>query len=172
MFAELVHVMLKPDTLECDIRDSVVAELQGLGGVLLVSKRMVLDLFQISEIYPVFPNERAKPAVFHYFTTRETEHLVFAGDAGIHARYHREKGKPGKGGIRGKYYTRYTKLTPEELSNWFAGTLHNLEEIDLEMFGRDILHVPNTIEQSLRGLRAVLGRDQFQLLKDQVQCVS
>jgi len=165
MDQEIVHVMLKPDTLEFGMRDVILAELLSLGGKLVAAKRLVLSLAQISEIYSDFNNERAKKAVFYYFTTRETEHLAFIGEPGIHQRYHQAKGKPGKGGIRGKYYTRYTKLTPEELADWFDGTLANIEGIDLEMFARDILHVPNTIEKSKRGLSVVLGSDQIQLIE-------
>jgi nucleoside diphosphate kinase len=165
MNKEIVHVMLKPDTLEFGMRDVILSELLGLGGKLIVAKRLILSLAQISEIYFDFDNERAKKAVFHYFTTRETEHLAFIGEPGIHQTYQQAKGRPGKGGIRGKYYTRYTKLTPEELANWFRGTLANIEDIDLEMFARDILHIPNSVDRSKRGLLIVLDSDQIQLIE-------
>ncbi len=133
---------------------------------LVAVKRLILSLAQISEIYFDFDNERAKKAVFHYFTTRETEHLAYIGEPGIHQKYQQSKGRPGEGGIRGKYYTRYTKLTPEELADWFRGTLTNLEAIDLEMFARDILHVPNSVGRSKRGLSIVLDSGQIQLIED------
>lgn len=166
MDQEIVHVMLKPDTLEFGMRDVILSELLSIGGKLVAEKRLVLSLAQISEIYSDFDNERAKKAVFHYFTTRETEHLAFVGEPGIHQKYQQSKGRPGKGGIRGKYYTRYTQLTPEELDDWFRGTLVNLEAIDLEMFARDILHVPNSVEKSKRGLSIVLDSCQIQLIED------
>jgi len=165
MDQEIVHVMLKPDTLESGMRDVIIAELIGIGGALVTSKRLVLNFAQISEIYFDFDNERAKKAVFHYFMSRETEHLAFIGEHGIHQRYQHSKGRPGKGGIRGKYYTRYTKLTSDELASWFKGTLANLEDIDMEMFARDILHVPNSVERSKRGLSIVLDRNQIQLIE-------
>lgn len=166
MNQEIVHVMLKPDTLEFGMRDVILSELLNLGGMLVATKRLVLSLVQISEIYFDFDNERAKKAVFQYFVTRETEHLAFVGEPGIHQKYQQAKGKPGRGGIRGKYYTRYSKLTPEELADWFRGTLVNIEGIDLEMFARDILHVPNSVERSKRDLLIVLDSDQIQLIKD------
>lgn len=163
---EIVHVMLKPDTLEFGMRDTILAELVSIGGKLVASKRLILNLSQISEIYSDLDNERAKKAVFHYFTTRETEHLAFIGEAGIHQKYQQSKGRPGKHGIRGKYYTRYTKLTPEELDSWFKGTLINIEAIDLEMFGRDILHVPNSVEKSKRDLLIVLDENQIRSIQN------
>ncbi len=156
MLDEIVHIMLKPDTLECGIRNVILDELLKVGGSLIFSKRLVLTMSQISVIYPHFGNERAKGAVFHYFTSRETEHLAFGGPKGIHARYQEAKGKTGTGiGIKGKYYTRYTKLTEDELRKWFDGTLENIQDIDLEMFGRDILHIPNSPEESINDIFSV-----------------
>ncbi len=165
MSEELVHIMLKPDTLESGMRDTILEEILRIGGKLIASKKTVLSLSQISQIYPDFVNLRAKDTVFQYFTTRETEHLALVGEKGIHQTYQTSKGKPGQGGIRGKYYTRYTKLTKEELADWFKGTLFNIEAIDLEMFARDILHVPNSPERSRRGLIAVLDPAQIQELR-------
>ncbi|MFH1455275.1 MAG: hypothetical protein ABIF22_03080, partial [bacterium] len=67
--------------------------------------------------------------------------------------------------IRGKYYTRYTRLSDSELQEWLSGTLSNAEDIDLEMFGRDILHVADTLSDSLNGLRAVLLPTQLELIR-------
>lgn len=166
MSIEVVHVMLKPDTLEFGMRDVILQELLKIGGRLLLSKRMVLNQTQISEIYPGFKNLRAKKIVFRYFTSKETEHFAFVGENGIHQSYQKAKGKAGAAGIRGKFFTRYTKLSPEELKNWIEGSLSNIEDIDLEMFARDILHVPNSPEQSKRGLKAVLGCNTIKIKKD------
>lgn len=162
---EIVHVMLKPDTLEFGMREVILNELLGVGGTLLLSKRLVLSMRQISDIYPYFDNERAKDVVFRYFTTRETEHLAFVGPVGIHARYQQAKGKTGTGmGIKGRHYTRYTMLTKSELAHWFEGTLENIGNIDLEMFARDILHIPNSPEESVNGLLSILDPDEVVLL--------
>jgi nucleoside diphosphate kinase len=170
MRSELVHVMLKPDTLESGLRDDILKELLKIGGTLLLSKRLILNQSQIAEIYPDFPNERARPTVFKYFTTKETEHLAFLGEPGIHKKYKEAKGKTGASGIRGRYYTRYTRLSPEELSRWLEGSLENIAAIDLEMFGRDILHVPDSPAGSKRGLRSVLDCDTLQI--DQFRRIS
>jgi len=154
---EIVHVMLKPDTLERCIRDSVLEDLIAIGGRIILSKKIVLNYEQISEIYPNFKNARAKSTVFKYFTSYETEHLAFVGEKGIHKKYQASKGRPGAGGIRGKYYTKYTELSPSDLDLWLAGLGTNLEDIDLEMFGYDILHVPDSPKHSQRGLIAVFG---------------
>ena len=166
MRLELVHVMLKPDTLESGMRDIIFKELLKIGGHLLISKRMILNQTQISDIYSDFKNIRAKKTVFQYFTTKETEHLAFMGERGIHKNYQEAKGKTGVRGIRGEFYTRYTKLSPKELSKWLEGSLMNSAAIDLEMFGRDILHVPNSPEESKRGLRAVLGCNRLKIDQD------
>lgn len=170
MSLELVHVMLKPDTLESGMRDIILKELLKIGGHLLLSKRIILNQTQLSDIYSDFKNIRAKKTVFQYFTAKETEHLAFIGERGIHKSYQEAKGKPGVSGIRGKFYTRYTKLSPKELNKWLEGSLVNSTAIDLEMFGRDILHVPNSPEESKRGLRAVFGCDMLKI--DQGRCIS
>ena len=119
-----------------------------------------------SLIYSHFSNARAKPVVFAYFTSRETEHLALVGPVGLHERLDVIKGQTGSGkGIRGKYYTRYTRLSDSELQEWLSGTLSNAEDIDLEMFGRDILHVADTPSDSLNGLRAVLLPTQLELIR-------
>lgn len=158
MCIEFVYVMLKPDTLEFKIRDIILKELVNVGGQLIASKTLILNLDQISIIYSEFPNERAKKAVFHYFTTRKTEHLIFMGEKGIHEKYQIAKGKTGTGiGIKGRHYTRYTKLTPIELEQWFEGTLTDIYDIDLEMFGRDILHIPNSPDESRSSIQAIFS---------------
>lgn len=162
MNTELVHVMLKPDTLMSGLRAIVLDELEETGGRIVATKRLVLETSQIEAIYPDFPNARAKPFVFAYFTSRETEHFAFAGETGLHLRLHASKGQTGTvRGIRGKYYSRYTRLSQAELDEWLCGTLPEAAEIDLEMFGRDILHVADNQRDSLRGLAAVMGADEF-----------
>ena len=84
MQKELVHVMLKPDTLEFGLRDIVIRELQKEECEIVASKRLILSFSQISSIYPRFSNTRAKPVVFAYFTSRETELLAILGSVGIH----------------------------------------------------------------------------------------
>jgi hypothetical protein len=154
---EIVHVMLKPDTLASGLRETVLRELEKSGGRYVVSSRLTLNLSQIEAIYPHFPNPRAKPFIFAYFTTRETEHFAFVGHLGLHCRMHEAKGKTGSGrGIRGRYYTRYTHLSQSELDEWLHGTLPATAEIDLEMFGRDILHIADNAVDSLRGLNAIM----------------
>lgn len=106
MQKELVHAMLKPDTLEFGLRDVVIQELQKEECEIAASRRLVLSFSQISSIYPRFSNTRAKPVVFAYFTSRETEHFAIRGQQGLHERLDVIKGQTGTGkGIRGKYYT-------------------------------------------------------------------
>lgn len=158
MHNELAHVMLKPDTLASGLREVVLHELEQSGSYIVASRRLTLSLAQIEVIYPNFPNLRAKPFVFAYFTSRATEHFAFAGELGLHARLHQAKGQTGTGmGIRGKYYTRYTRLSQAELDEWLCGTLPETANIDLEMFGRDILHVADNPVDSFRGLRAIMS---------------
>ena len=167
MVSEIVHVMLKPDTLEFGMRDTILRELLAVGGELVFAKKLVLNLKQIADIYPYFDNDRAKPTVFHYFTTRETEHLAFVGIPGIHLKYQKAKGKTGTGvGIKGKYYTRYTKLTEAELKSWFEGTLLNMEAVDLQMFGRDIIHVPNCPSESVNDLLSILDPSEVRAIEE------
>ena len=54
MQKELVHVMLKPDTLEFGLRDIVIRELQKEECEIVASKRLILSFSQISSIYPRF----------------------------------------------------------------------------------------------------------------------
>ena len=167
MHSELAHVMLKPDTLASGLSETVLRELGQCGGRILAAKRLTLTLAQIDAIYPNFPNPRAKPFVFAYFTSRETEHFAFAGDPGLHHRLHEAKGRTGTGrGIRGKYYTRYTRLSQAELDEWLAGTRAESAQIDLEMFGRDILHVADNSADSLRGLRAVMNEQDIEMIRE------
>jgi len=156
--SELAHVMLKPDTLKSGLRDVVLRELVECAGEPVASLRLTLSLRQIEAVYPNFPNLRARPFIFKYFTTEETEHFAFLGEPGLHHRMHETKGRTGSGkGIRGKYYTRYTRLSPSELDQWLQGALSAEAEIDLEMFGRDILHIADSPVDSLRGLNAIIG---------------
>lgn len=166
MIREVAHAMLKPDALECGLREIVINELLQGDCEIIASKRLILDLGQISAIYSHFSNLRAKPVVFAYFTSRETEHLALVGAVGLHDRLDVIKGQTGSGkGIRGKYYTRYTRLSDSELSEWLSGTLSNVEDIDLEMFGRDILHVSDTPSDSVRGLKTILLPSQLELIR-------
>lgn len=166
MQKELVHAMLKPDTLEFGLRNVVIQELQKEECEIVASRRLVLSFSQISSIYPRFSNTRAKPVVFAYFTSRETEHFAILGQHGLHERLDVIKGQTGTGkGIRGKYYTRYTKLSHPELQEWLSGTLSNAEDIDLEMFGRDIIHIADTQSDSLAGLRAILCPYQLESIR-------
>lgn len=64
MCREFVYIMLKPDTLEFKIRDIILKELVNVGGQLIASKTLILNLDQISIIYSEFPNERAKKPYF------------------------------------------------------------------------------------------------------------
>lgn len=158
MKSEVVHVMLKPDTLERGIRDKIVRELEAVAGPVFVATRMRLTLEQIEAIYIRFPNPHSKDFVFNYFTSRDTEHLAFLGSGDLHGIIHRIKGGVRSGtGIRGKYFCNYIRYTKEDVEAWLQGTSSRAEEIDLEMFGRDILHVADNQEDSIRGLQAVMG---------------
>jgi nucleoside diphosphate kinase len=158
MKTEVVHVMLKPDTLARGLRDTIVGEIEAVAGPVFLAKRMRLTLEQISEIYSRFPNPHSRRFVFNYFTSSDTEHLVFVGSEGLHMRVHKIKGRTGSvEGIRGKYFSDYVHYTKEDVDAWLAGTSDRAEEIDVEMFGRDILHVADNQEDSIRGLKAVLG---------------
>jgi hypothetical protein len=156
---ELVHIMLKPTTFKYSLRDSVLEDLIAIGGQFILSKKLVLNHEQILEIYPNFDNPRAQSTVFEYLTTNFTEHFAFRGQKGIHKKYQESKGKPGVDGIRGKYYTNYTKLSPREL--WLSGRGENIKNIDLEMCGYNILHIPDSPEESRRGLIAVFGNNNL-----------
>lgn len=156
---EVVHVMLKPDTLERGIRDAIVAELEAVAGRVAFSVKLVLDHSQIQAIYSRFPNPLSKAFVFNYFTSRQTEHLVFVGPEGLHRTIHKVKGKTGSGmGIRGKYFSEYVHYTQTDVDKWLQGTSDRAEEIDLEMFGRDILHVADDQADSMQGIEAVFGQ--------------
>ena len=158
MKIEVVHVMLKPDTLARGLRDTIVKELETVAGPVFLAKRMRLTLEQISEVYSRFPNPHSRKFVFNYFTSGDTEHLAFVGTDDLHLRIHKTKGKTGSGlGIRGKYFSDYVHYTKKDVDSWLLGTSDRAEEIDVEMFGRDILHVADNQEDSIRGLKAVLG---------------
>ena len=161
-----------PDALEFGLRDVVIDELLKADCEIVASKRFVLNLEQISAIYSHFSNKRAKPIVFRYFTSRVTEHLALVGPVGLHYRLDVIKGQTGSGkGIRGKYYTRYTRLSQSELQQWLDGTLANAEDIDLEMFGRDILHVSDTQSDSINGLKTILNPSQIDLIRQLGVCI-
>lgn len=158
MKTEMVHVMLKPDTLARGLRDTIVGELEAVAGPVFLAKRLKLNLEQISQIYSRFPNPHSRRFVFNYFTSSDTEHLIFFGTKGLHARIHTIKGRTGSGiGIRGKYFSDHVHYSEADVEAWLAGTSDRAEEIDVEMFGRDILHVADNQEDSIRGLKAVLG---------------
>jgi nucleoside diphosphate kinase len=155
---EVVHVMLKPDTLERGLRDQIVEELEAVAGPVFIAKRMKLTLQQIAAIYSRFPNPHSRSFVFNYFTSRDTEHLAFLGGEDLHQRIHKMKGRTGSGaGIRGKYFSNYVHYTKADINEWLQGTSSRAEEIDVEMFGRDILHVADNQADSIRGLQAVMG---------------
>lgn len=158
MRREVVHVMLKPDTLERGLRDVIVAELEGIAGPVFASKKLILGRHQIEEIYSRFPNPYSKAFVFNYFTSQYTEHLAFLGEGDLHDRIHKAKGRTGSGvGIRGRYFSDYVHYTQLDIEKWLEGTSDRAEEIDVEMFGRDILHVADNQVDSMRGLEAVMG---------------
>lgn len=158
MKTEVVHVMLKPDTLARGLRDDIIGELEAVAGPVFLAKRTRLTLEQISEIYSRFPNPHSRRFVFNYFTSRDTEHLIFLGTEGLHSRIHKIKGRTTSGeGIRGKYFSDYVHYSRADIEDWLAGTSDRPEEIDIEMFGRDILHVADNQEDSIRGIKAVLG---------------
>jgi nucleoside diphosphate kinase len=164
MKLEVVHVMLKPDTLARGIRNLIVAELEAVAGTVAFSKTLVLDHSQISAIYNRFPNPLSKAFVFNYFISMPTEHLVFVGPEGLHSAVHAVKGKTGSGrGIRGKYFSDYVHYSQRDIERWLQGTSDQAEEIDLEMFGRDILHVADDQTDSLRGLEAVFGPEYHEI---------
>lgn len=166
MVQEIAHAMLKPDALEYGLRKIILQELLKGECEIIASRRLVLNLDQIAAIYSHFSNVRAKSVVFAYFTSRETEHLALLGSKGLHDRLDVIKGQTGSGkGIRGKYYTRYTRLKESELQEWLDGTLSNAEDIDLEMFGRDILHVSDTESDSIAGLKTILHPSQLDLIR-------
>lgn len=159
--------MLKPETLLSGLREVVLRELGASGGHIVASERLTLSSSQIEAIYPDFPNPRARPFVFAYFTSRETEHFAFVGGQGLHSRLNEAKGETGTGkGIRGKYYTYYTRLSQPLLEEWLCGTLPEIADIDLEMFGRDILHVAANQTDSLRGLHAIMGEQNVRLMPE------
>lgn len=163
---EIAHVMFKPETLAIGIRDTILREIISVAGTPRMSRRLVLCYPQICAIYPDFPNKRARPFVFKYFTSLESEHFAFVGTPGIHQILHSVKGATGTGiGIRGKYYTNYTRLTEVDLDRWLEGTLPNESDIDLEMFGRDILHVADHEIDSLRGLTSIFGEEEIRQLR-------
>lgn len=166
MQKELVHVMLRPDALELGLRDVVIRELQQEECEILVSRRLILNLNQIESIYPRFPNARAKPTVFAYFTSRETEHFAIEGAPSLHERLNVVKGRTGTGkGIRGRYYTEYTRLNPSEFQEWLSGSIPNTDGVDLEMFGRGILHVADTQSESFDGLKTILCSCQLETIR-------
>lgn len=166
MNTEVVHVMLKPDTLERGLRDTILAEIEAVAGPVFLSRRLRLTLEQIAAIYSRFPNPHSKEFVFNYFTSRDTEHLAFVGTGDLHARIHRLKGKTGSTiGIRGKYFSNYIHYSEADLEAWLRGTSSRAEEIDIEMFGRDILHVADNQEDSIRGLQAVMGPQFADILR-------
>lgn len=160
MTLEAVHVMLKPDTLARGLRDTIVWELESVAGPVFWARRLRLTLHQIETIYSRFPNPHSRTFVFNYFTSKDTEHLAFVGAGDLHARVHKIKGRTGSGvGIRGKYFSDYIHYTEEEVEEWLRGASTRAEEIDVEMFGRDILHVADNQEDSIRGLQVVMGAD-------------
>lgn len=166
MRLEIAHAMLKPETLRSDLRDIVIRELSKGDCEIVASRRLTLSLEQIATVYSHFSNLRAKPVIFNYFTSNETEHLALVGPVGLHNRLDEIKGQTGTDkGIRGKYYTKYTRLSEAELQKWLKGTLANAEDIDLEMFGRDIVHVSDTEPESIADLRVILLPAQLEAIR-------
>lgn len=156
--AELIHVMLKPDSLENKVDGEVIKDLELMGGELIAKKMVQLSRNQVETIYFDFTHDRSRELVFNYLAENNTLHLVFIGQAGIHEIFNRAKGKTGtKEGLRGKYITWYTPLNHQSRKLWFEGKLNNQREVDLEMFCRNLLHVAPDPEASIRGILSVFG---------------
>lgn len=155
--SEMVHVMLKPDTLFAKNQDQIISDLVAAGGNLVLRKEMMLNHNQINSIYPDFYFESARKIVFDYLTTNATEQLVFTGRPGLHQIFNELKGKTGSNtGLRGKYVKNYTKLDKESFQEWLSGNHLNQDEISLEMFCCNALHIAEDIFASNNGIKSIL----------------
>ncbi len=156
---ELVHVMLKPDTLEHNLEDKIIQELLSIANAILLEKKKThLTLQDLEIIYFDFTYKPAKKEVFSYLTNNETLHLVFSGEAGLHKRFNSAKGRTGSNeGLRGKYVTWYTPLNKEEWDLWLKRQHPKYEKIDMEMFCRNLLHVSPNPQTSIKGIERVFS---------------
>ncbi len=157
-YLEMVHVMLKPDTVQCGNEESVIVDLLEAGGTLVYQKKMSLSLNQIEIIYFDFAFDSARDLVFRYLTENQTVHLAFIGPVGLHVRMNELKGRTGEtAGLRGKYVKSYTRLAGEMFQMWVDGNHPEQDAINLEMFCSNVLHVAPNIRASHAGLRCILG---------------
>lgn len=154
---EMVHVMLKPDTVQCGNEESVIADLIEAGGTLVYQKKMSLSLDQIKVIYFDFTFDSARDLVFRYLTENQTVHLAFVGPVGLHVRMNELKGKTGGStGLRGRYIKNYTRVVGEMFQMWVDGNHPDQDAISLEMFCCNVLHVAPDARASYAGLRSIL----------------
>lgn len=154
---ELVHVMLKPDTVQLRNEDSVVADLVEAGGSVVFRKKLHLNLDQIKIIYSDFSFDSARDLVFNYLTEHPTTHLALVGPTGFHKKLNDLKGKTGgSSGLRSKYVKQYTELDTSSFNCWIQGNHPNQNAISLEMFCNNVLHVASDQEASLLGLSSIL----------------
>lgn len=162
---EIVHVMLKPDSLEAGLRDDILKEIMNCGCELVLSKKLTLNLNQIESIYSNFEDKKAKTAVLAFYISKPTEHLVFCGEKGLHDLILDIKGSMiNKTGIRGKYVSR-EKMTRDELISIVDGVLPKAKEsvdyIDFNFFGIDILHSADDQNESCRAICSVFDKKDW-----------
>lgn len=154
---ELVYAMIKPDCLENGLENSVINDLIDLGGTLVFKKKLRLSLEKVKVIYFDFTFDSAKDLVFSYLSEKETLHLAFVGEKGITEKFNQAKGITGSGeGLRAKYIKEYTKINKEEFNLWLENKHPKQDEVNLEMFCRNLIHVAPTIEASRKSLEMVL----------------
>lgn len=155
--SEMVHVMLKPDTLEANNQERVISDLILAGGNLVFREKLRLTKDQLSTIYFDFSFENARELVFDYLTQNETEHLVFTGKPGLHKIFNNLKGKTGGStGLRSKYVGKYTKLDKKAFQEWLSGNHPSQNTISLEMFCCNVLHVATTPVASNKAIKSIL----------------
>lgn len=154
---ELVHVMLKPDTLLSNNEKKVIDDLLTVGGKLIFERQMNLNKKQIETIYFDFSFDPARKLVFDYLTKNQTIHLAFAGPIGLHNKFNAIKGVTGgKSGLRAKYVKNYTKLDKEAFDLWVSSNHPKQDIISLEMFCCNVLHVASNPSASINGLRSLM----------------
>jgi 8-oxo-dGTP pyrophosphatase MutT (NUDIX family) len=155
--SEMVHVMLKPDTLFAKNQDQIISDLVVAGGTLVFRKEMMLNYDQVGIIYSDFYFESARKIVFDYLTMNNTEQLVFTGKPGLHEVFNKLKGKTGGDtGLRSKYVKSYTKLDKRSFQEWLSGNHFEQDKISLEMFCCNALHVASNIFSSNNGIKSIL----------------
>lgn len=162
---EIVHVMLKPDALEFGLKKKILKEITKHGYKIVMSKKLVLNLWQIESIYSNFEDTDAKPAVLAFYISKPTEHFVFIGEKGLHDHLLEIKGSMiSKTGIRGKYVSR-KKMSKKELQKIVSGVLPNAKKavnyIDFNFFGIDILHSADDQEESCRAIRSIFNEKEW-----------